>query len=613
MRIATITNWAYGITLLLTFSAGAAFMAAAAADHAERDAIERRSAYVRIVDDLEIAIERPTETARRYVVLSDAADRAAWVREMADVRVFDRLLPHLRASGLAEGEFDELEDARTAFDAALAEQRRAVTAADRGDRPGAREAMFGAHYTRIEAALDESLRRFRHLLTLRLGQAVAEAQREADRRDDVARALLGLTAVLFLGVLYFILSRRVAIPLTRMSDVVTRMADQDYELDMPDDRRKDEIGDVTQALRMFRRNAMERSRLERERDRDQTVKDRLARMMRRMQGCASEAELADVVTRFAPQVFPDLAGHLFVHDRKSGLLSAISSWGAADGSETGFAAAACWGLRRGHPHWSRPGGEDVVCQHLIAPSAGDDGSMREGACLCMPLMAQGGTVGLLYFEERQADRELPVTDLYLGLMAENIGMALANIQLRATLSSLAIRDPLTGLANRRHLDETLDLALAAAARQGQPLSCLMIDIDHFKRFNDEFGHDAGDLVMQHVGQVLQQHCRANDLACRYGGEEFTLIMPDSNAEAATERAEDIRKTIRSVALAHWGRPLHPVTVSIGVAAYPGHSDAASLISVADSALLDAKRAGRDRVVVAGTVPRPRPRPPIRVA
>ncbi|MDB5686135.1 MAG: sensor diguanylate cyclase [Rhizorhabdus sp.] len=599
MRIATITNWAYGITLLLTFSAGAAFMAAASADHVEREAIERRSAHVRIADDLEIAIERPTEQARRYVVAGDAADRAAWEREMADVRVFDRIVPRLRASGLAEAEYDELQDADETFDAAIAVQRTAMAAVDRGDPSAARAMMFGRRYTALEGALDGSLRRFRHLLTTRLSHVVVEAQREADRRDDIAKALLALTAALFLGVLYFILSRRVAIPLTRMSDVVTRMADQDYELDMPDDRRKDEIGDVTQALRMFRRNAMERNRLERERDRDQLVKDRLSRMMHRMQGCASEAELADVVARFAPQVFPDLAGHLFVHERAGGMLSAIGSWGDPGGSEAAFAAARCWGLRRGHMHWSRAGDEDVVCQHVRTPTP-------DAACLCMPLMAQGGTVGMLYFEERpQADQRLPIADLYLDLMAENIGMALANIQLRSTLSLLAIRDPLTGLANRRHLDETLDLALAAAEKLGQPLSCLMIDIDHFKRFNDEFGHDAGDLVMQHVGQVLQRHCRENDLACRYGGEEFTMIMPGTDAASAAERAEQIRTTIRHVALAHWGRPLHSVTVSIGVAAYPGHSDATNLLSVADGALLDAKRAGRDRVVVAGTEPRPR--------
>ena len=182
---------------------------------------------------------------------------------------------------------------------------------------------------------------------------------------------------------------------------------------------------------------------------------------------------------------------------------------------------------------------------------------------------------------------------------ENVGLSLANIQLRATLSALATRDPLTGLANRRHLDESFNRERALAESRKTPLAALMIDIDHFKRFNDEHGHDAGDMVMQHVAHTLMAHASEGDLACRYGGEEFTLLMPGADAEQAAARAEAIRLTIRKVALAHRGRSLPPVTVSIGVAAFPEQSDAASLLSVADGALLAAKAAGRDRVVVAG--------------
>lgn len=594
MRIATITNWAYGITLLLTFGSGAAFMAAVHADDQERFAVERRSAYMRIADDVELIVERMTDQARLYAIRGEAEHKAQWLRDRDGSSVAERALTRLSALPILGSERDELRAAERHMEQIEAIELAAIAAVDRGDRQGAQTLLYGTRYLEVDAALDHALNRFKAEMIGRADQALAAARERADRWDEVARTLLALTGLLFLAVLYFILSRRVARPLAHMSDVVTRMADRDFEADLPDDRAADEIGDVTRALRLFRRNSIERERLERERDEDRRIKDLIARMMHRMQGCDVEAELADVVACYAPQIFPDLAGHIFVYDHARGRLASIGRWLEPALSVADFAPSFCWGLRRGHPHRSNAAGEDICCQHI--------GDIDGQDCLCVPLMAQGGTVGMLYFEAQDGQGRYTERAIYLDLMSENIGLALANIQLRATLGALATRDPLTGLSNRRHLDEVLNVERALAESQGTPLACLMIDIDHFKRFNDQFGHDAGDLVMQHVAQVLKSHARERDLPCRYGGEEFAMLLPMRDSAAGAERAEDIRQTIRKVALAYRGRSLPPVTVSIGVAAFPAEADAASLISVADGALLVAKESGRDQVVIAGSTP-----------
>ncbi|KRB86478.1 diguanylate cyclase [Sphingomonas sp. Root710] len=599
MRIATITNWAYGLTLLLTFGSGAAFLLAVDADKDERAAVEERSAYLRIAEDIDVIIERLTDQARLYAMRGDPAHKLAWQRDRDGANAIDRMTVRLRALPLSPAETEALREADRDLANVETLERAAIAAVDRGDRAAATGLLYGDRYLALDGDVEQSLNRFKAAMRARTAGELTAARETADRWDDVARALLGITAALFLAVLYFILSRRVARPLTHMSNVVTRLAERDFEADLPDDQHQDEIGEVTQALRLFRRSTIERERLERERDEDRRIKDLIARMMHRMQGCDVEAELADVVSCYAPQIFPDLAGHIFVYDHARGRLSTIGQWQEPTLSLPDFAPSFCWGLRRGHPHRSNARGEDICCQHI--------GDIDGQDCLCVPLMAQGGTVGMLYFEAREeGGGRYGERSIYLDLMSENIGLALANIQLRATLGALATRDPLTGLSNRRHLDEVFNLERALAESQGTPLGCLMIDIDHFKRFNDEFGHDAGDLVMQHVAQVLLSHARERDLACRFGGEEFTMLLPGRDATAAAERAEDIRQTIRKVALAYRGRPLHPVTVSIGVAAYPAQSDGASLLSVADSALLEAKAAGRDRVVIAGETPPDQP-------
>ncbi len=180
----------------------------------------------------------------------------------------------------------------------------------------------------------------------------------------------------------------------------------------------------------------------------------------------------------------------------------------------------------------------------------------------------------------------------LRLASNSLGTALAQAQ-------QSVRDPLTGLFNRRYMEETLEREIRRAARANGPVSIIMLDVDHFKHFNDTFGHEAGDIVLRGIGAVLRAQVRAGDIACRYGGEEFTLIMPVASAEVARQRAEHLRAQVKGLVVHRRGVALGQITVSLGVAAFPVHGDTGeTVLGEADDALYQAKRAGRDQVVVA---------------
>lgn len=184
-------------------------------------------------------------------------------------------------------------------------------------------------------------------------------------------------------------------------------------------------------------------------------------------------------------------------------------------------------------------------------------------------------------------------------MVEQLTLALANLQLREQLREQSIRDPLTGLFNRRYMEETLKRELQRANRYQYPIGVVMLDIDHFKQFNDTWGHDGGDAVLRAIGLFLQEHIRGSDVACRYGGEEFILILPDAPLEDTYHRAHELRAGIKDLQIQHNGQQLPTVTTSVGVASFPVHGvTIEEVIKVADTALYQAKTGGRDQVVLA---------------
>lgn len=220
----------------------------------------------------------------------------------------------------------------------------------------------------------------------------------------------------------------------------------------------------------------------------------------------------------------------------------------------------------------------------------------------MPIQGQGQVLGLLHLAldvDSRTERPKEAVERRLRALTDRVGPALANLKLRDALRMLALRDGLTGLYNRRYMEDALNRELHRSERSGKPISIIMIDIDHFKRFNDTFGHDAGDFVLSSVARSITQHIRLSDLACRYGGEELAVLLVDASLESALDRAEALRVAIRETNLTHRGQSIPAPTASFGVATFPQHgTNVADFVKAADSALYAAKRDGRDRVCAA---------------
>ncbi|CAM5568734.1 hypothetical protein MAUB1S_09545 [Mycolicibacterium aubagnense] len=591
MRITSITNWAYGITVVLTALSGGAFMMSSHSALQERAAVEEHLALDTLAEDLALGAELGSDEARLYVMRGDQRYLEAFRAQENSERSAETTAGKLTARGLAPGEAEALKAVVRDVDALDKIEAAAIEAFRHGDKIAAQEGLFGAEYERVQSALVQTVAHFRDLTAARTGAQLEAARDRSNWWSLVAKIMLAVTGALFVAVLYFVLRRRVVQPLMQMTGIVSRLAKQDYTVEVPVGRRADEIGEMNEAIGIFRTNLIERERLDAERRADQRTKDMILQMMHRVQACQNQAELAEVVVRFIPEIFPDLAGGLYILNDSKTALTRAGVWLEPQRSQAAFPASACWGLRRGRSHESGTNGSDVPCRHLDASGP---------TALCMPLTAQGDMIGLLYTEERGEGALGPGgARLYLELIAENVGLAIANLQLREKLIELAVRDPLTGLFNRRFLDETL--LQHSQERNGEQLACLMVDIDHFKRFNDEFGHDAGDLVMQYVGQILRETVGPAGSAYRFGGEEFTVLLPGLDEHRAAELADGLREKIGSATLSHSGRVLGTVSTSIGVAASPQGGSIETLVTRADAALLKAKASGRNRTMVASQI------------
>lgn len=586
MKISTITNWAYGVTVFLTALSGIAFILSVKSAHDERLAVEEHLVLNELGEDLEIDAELRTDEARLYVMRGDAAHLRVFEAINAEEHRLEEKARHADENGATAEELALLQEINRQIDALEELELQAIKAYQAGDAATARTILFGDEHYQHHVQLVKDVKQFRDTVEARTSIALEIAKLRSDWAGLTARIMLGLTAALFLAVLYFVLRRRVALPLTRMTGIVKRLATQDFEVEVPLDGRRDEIGELNAAIHVFRENGLERERLDAERKRDLKMKDLILQMMHRLQACQKLDELSDVVSRFAPQIFPDLSGGLYVLNEQRTALKRAGAWKSPQPSLAGFSPDECWGLRRGRAHVSHNGKEDVNCAHLTDTSS---------AALCVPLTAQGDIIGLLSFKDLSEDESsIREAQLYLEMIAENVALAVANLQLRDRLTQLAVRDALTGLFNRRSLDQTM----SDRTREKAPgrLTCLMVDIDHFKRFNDEFGHDAGDLVMQSFAGLLSETVGKRGQCYRFGGEEFVVLLPKVSRDEAFDLAEEIRHQAAGMTLTHRGMVLGPVTVSIGLADTPQGGPLDTLRTRADVALLKAKDSGRDRTV-----------------
>jgi len=317
----------------------------------------------------------------------------------------------------------------------------------------------------------------------------------------------------------------------------------------------------------------------------------LAKMGEHMQSCITQDEVFAAALGYAPKVFPTSPGAVALFNSGRNLVEIAGQWLDCQLPITVFEPNACWALRTGHPHLVVAGDTTAPCAHAAG---------MKNTYLCVPILAQGEALGVLHFQATDeaptlADSELSFKTTFAG----QVGLSVANIRLREALRAQSIRDPLTGLYNRRYLTEMLERETRRAIRSEQSLGVLMLDLDHFKKFNDTYGHEAGDRVLRETASFLMKSVRAEDIVCRFGGEEFVVILPMADLQVTEARGERIRSRTRELTVLHQGQSLGMITVSVGVAVLPEHgTNPKELLEAADAALYRAKREGRDRVVVA---------------
>ncbi|MGB7538037.1 MAG: diguanylate cyclase [Anaerolineales bacterium] len=322
-----------------------------------------------------------------------------------------------------------------------------------------------------------------------------------------------------------------------------------------------------------------------------------------LQACPVLEDSYAIIGYYTPRLLPFPNGILYLSEESRNTLEAVSAWGGIE-EEKNYphcSPAHCWALRREQVLWMDEASTGMHCHHL------DHSKVAQ--YMCIPLFAQREVLGILHLQSRIGESPAPIPEgeaqtRVLSLaktVGEHITLAVANLRLRENLRNQSIRDGLTGLFNRRYLEETLEREIHRAVREQAPLSIIFIDIDHFKSFNDEYGHEAGDAVLRRLGAYLTTQVRYEDIACRYGGEEFVIVLPDAAIGIAAARAEGMRAGVKGMSVAVGGKTLRGITLSLGVSAIPEFEASGEiLMRAADAALYQAKAEGRDRVAVAKT-------------
>ncbi|MBF0317268.1 MAG: diguanylate cyclase [Nitrospirae bacterium] len=356
---------------------------------------------------------------------------------------------------------------------------------------------------------------------------------------------------------------------------------------------QDRVAQRTAQLELANQKLSERATVLQQRDNENR---HLSKMSELLLACATVEEACAIIAQTSSDLFPGDSGALYAFSSSHNILESRAVWGGVPPESDMFKPDECWALRRGRPHTILYAQSVLRCRHV-------GGSPN--AYICVPMMAQGEILGLLHLQVspvaglQDDSQSLKTKEQLATVIAENSAMAIANLKLRQTLQHLSTRDPLTGLYNRRYMEEAFEMERSRAVRKGTSVGVIMVDIDHFKRFNDTFGHEAGDAVLRELGIFLKKNIRSGDIACRYGGEEFTLIMPDASLDVALQRAELLREGVKHINVVFERRSLGVITLSLGVAVLPEHGvETQTIFQAADNALYSAKHQGRDRACIA---------------
>lgn len=308
-----------------------------------------------------------------------------------------------------------------------------------------------------------------------------------------------------------------------------------------------------------------------------------------LQACQSAKEAYDTINMVGKELFTDFSGSLFIRTHPhSSHFELATAWGKEKPTTITFSIDDCWALRKGHAYAINHPEKSMICPHFDS---------EPNTSICLPLCILDKNMGLIVLHGFNKEPLTHEQTQFAHTFAEVIQLSLSNIKLRESLYQQTIHDPLTGLFNRRYMDETLTRELQHTKREKKSLCVAMLDLDHFKTFNDTYGHEAGDEILKYIGKLLHENFRGSDVSCRYGGEEFVIVMLDTDLSAASEKLTHFRQQVKNAKIYFQDQTLPSITVSIGVAEASKQGDTAiTIIHSADIALYSAKRGGRDKIV-----------------
>jgi len=315
-----------------------------------------------------------------------------------------------------------------------------------------------------------------------------------------------------------------------------------------------------------------------------------SQMQAALQNCSLEEETYQVLAQYAGQLFPAVGGALYQMS-PAGEMNLIVDWSNAEERELAdeIKKLRCEDCARME---LMPGEKFRQCSHALE-------NHPKYQLICIPMYLQGMIWGQFQLVMLPG-KETSQIEKLASSVVQQLLLTVENLRLRESLRSQAIHDPLTGLYNRRYLEAALESEVSRAGRKGVTVALMMLDIDHFKKFNDSWGHEAGDIVLRQLGIFLQTNVRNEDIACRYGGEEFLIILPEIGQEKVAQRAEELRTGVHELCAGTEYPWQGRLSISLGVAIFPYDGQSAqAVLQAADQALYQAKRAGRDRVVMFG--------------
>ncbi|MBI5321639.1 diguanylate cyclase [Bradyrhizobium sp.] len=444
-----------------------------------------------------------------------------------------------------------------------------------------------AHFQAVVDLINDGIK----LANQEADAAIDEAIAESHYYSAILWIVNAVSILIGLATLIFVV-RDVSTPIHRITSSMEQIARGNLETEIPYADRGNELGLMARALTVFKKSLVENERLN-------AATRTLSELSEWLQSAKSEGELYGMISSVLGRLMPECKGSLFIYANSRDVLEVAAEWNGRSHTAS-IHPEDCWSLRRGHSYVHGTSEVEFHCDHVHS-------TVNENYC-CIPILAHGETVGLLHLEytadasETAEEAKARFADrARLGsACAEHLAIAIANMKLREGLRDQSVRDVLTGLNNRRYLLETARRELLRATRHKHPVSVITLDVDHFKKFNDNHGHDAGDTVLRHVGEILATQFAEDAVPCRFGGEEFVVMLPNVNLQDAAARAEELRAKVEALNIRYAEGHLPRVTISAGVAVFPeAGATLMDVLRVADDALYRAKDGGRNKVEVSG--------------